>query len=232
VLLDNELVSDKCAELLLKSLEIGYYRSLFEWFTQPSLVDWKKVSALEKLKIITGIVPDISVDYKLDLIKFPLSDLSNEAFLSSERSCSEETCKKSFPVLFRFKDFLSREQLVTLGTLLLAGTNQTRNFLMAWFKLKPKVELVLELVLARDLEGDKDNFTEVAMAYLLTNDFGLNTEQKIKLCSHPETRLRRLCIIKLEAKEDADRKILEKMLQFEKDLENRKLLRQKLAIKG
>ena len=230
VLIDNELINVKCAESLLQNLELSF-KALIDWFNESSLVDWKQLNSLYKLKIVAGTLPELPADYYLDLIKFPLSELSHESFNRVETMCVEDSCKKSFPVIFRFKDLMRREQLVSLGSLILAGTQPAKQFVTAWFNLKPNPNLVLELVLARDLDGSKDVFTQMAISFLLAREFNLTTESKIKLCSHPDSRARRLCLIKLDPKLSNDRKILERSLEFETDEDNKKIIKQKLAVK-
>ncbi|MCS6893803.1 MAG: hypothetical protein NZO16_04475, partial [Deltaproteobacteria bacterium] len=218
-----------CQDALFNSLSAS--TGLKEWFAGSTLVDWKNVSVDNKLMITLGLSPqNLDQTYLLDLIKFPLNEISNKAFEASEKLCTNDICKRSFPVLFRFKEDLSREQLLTLGSLILSSEREQNRYVATWYSLNPSPNLVLELLLARDSLAKDDPITFFGVSFLLTRDFNVSFPQKVKLTTHRDPKIRRFGVLKLDPTIEEDKSLLNKLKDIEDDHENKKLIMEKLRL--
>ncbi len=201
-----------------------------QWFDRNTVVDWKNFNTEEKLKLLLGSLSNnLDLTFYLDLIKFPLQDVSTKSYEIVESRCPNAECKKSFVVLLRFKETLTREQLVTLGSLLLQQEIEG-NFVATWFSLNPPLNFVIELIIARDKLVSEDAITLYGLSYLLASDPPLTLEQKIKICTHKDPAIRKYGISKLDVNKPDDFSLLERLSQIEAIDENKELIKRKLQL--
>lgn len=229
---DSNLFAPECVQPVFESI-VTVYPALGQWFRSNTLVDWESVSFSEKLQLCLGYLPaSLPAQYSQDLITFPFQEIAAQAFDLAEKKCSDVLCRRSFPVIFRHKQTLTREQIYSLINLLYTDKREIKQYAPIWFSLKPSPNAVLELVLARDSLADEDPITFFAISYLLVHDFSVGLGDLIKLTTHKDPKMRRLGILKADPGREDERKLLQRLSSVEDDRENRRLLREKLALAG
>ncbi|MCX7952449.1 MAG: hypothetical protein N2654_02280 [Deltaproteobacteria bacterium] len=227
---DRDMIPEVCYGEFFSGLSSSSV-NLTSWFSGNTLVSWDKIDAKNKLILTLGLyVKGLTADYYLDLLKFPISEVAERAFEEIEKSCKNSLCKKSLLVLYRYKDTLSREQAVTLGSLVFNDTGFAAKYMPVWLSLAPPPNVVLDLILARDTSSDEDPVLFFSLTYLLTKEFSLNLNQKITMVTHKDPKVRRLGIIKLNPFTQEEKKLLLRLKEIEVDRENQSLIKQKLEL--
>ena len=203
-----------------------------KWFSEGSLVDWSKVEASHKLKLMLGAWPsgDFSIEHLCDLLTFFDDRISGKAadFLSTGRKNSAlEAVTK---LITQKKILLERSQAGSLALALSLSEKASHLFLSKWFSFKPKAEVVLTLLKAVKNKTGSERISIEAARYLSRLDWKPTRDALVMLSNHSEPLVRAIAYSKLDVDNSQERLILEKRRALEKDKGLKKRLAEKLAL--
>lgn len=165
----------------------------FAWYESNKILNsWKDIKKTIKILILSGTIPEgvLSLEYHFDLGKHfdPLivaaSGNTLESILPKEQT-------SFYQELFQQKENYSRDQV----TFLLMALKQKKNIRGAlidqWYQnTKPRADLVLKLVLAREKpQKEEDYFSFYGARYLKNNKTSFTPEEKAKMSKHHEKQL-------------------------------------------
>lgn len=226
-------LNEKDAEVIWKHLEkTSFGKKAHDWLESDSLVQWKGVSYLEKLAVLTGrsLPEKLTVPQLASLLGAPfITDDRFQLAKQLERNTGRKGFQPFFEVLL-YDESLSRAQIVSLVSALDVTGEATFAFLEKWFETNPAPESVLKLLLATAEIGPFDAFDIEAARYLKRHgDWKANENELKVLANHPEPLARGLAYSRADLKIAAERSILEERLGIESATSLKKFLKEKLG---
>lgn len=222
------LASQMLATLRDRGGEIG---QVLSWFDIDALGLWSKAKSSDKLRLLLGEVPSsgLTLSHYADLLTFPLPAVRGKsAEIISTRLVKTES-KELLVVLAGGQNRLSRDQTVALLSALALEPSKRSPFVVAWFELKPSVDMVLLVLLARSNVDSSDLFNLEAARYLRKAQWTATPEMLQIMARHPEPLARSLAYGRLTTRDPAQKAILQKRLSEETDPGLLKVLTAKLS---
>jgi hypothetical protein len=216
---------------LLTSQGIG--STLTQWFEQPSLVSWKGLPKLARMRIVLGNVssmPD-SFEELADLLTFPRTSVRDFAV----------TRLKGYEVYVPFEEMLkllsspsqntlTRAQTISLLASFSAQAEVAHAFIAQWFSSKPAPQMVAQLLTLHTIRKKLDPFQVQAAQYLTENRTQIEFTEELltKLSVHPESLARALAYLQLSIDNPKHRSILKKAVELEGNKRMKKDLQERL----
>lgn len=209
----------------------GELGQVLSWFDIDALGLWTRAKSSDKLRFLLGEVPTsgLTLSHYTDLLTFPLPAVRGQsAEIISTRLVKTES-KELVMVLAGDQNRLSRDQTVALLSALALEPSKRAPFVVAWFELKPSVEMVLLVLLARSNVDSTDLFNLEAARYLRKAQWTATPEMLQIMARHPEPLARSLAYGRLSTRDPAQKAILQKRLSEETDPGLLKVLTNKLS---
>jgi hypothetical protein len=221
-------------EVLYKILESrdGPGRLLLEWFTQPTLAQWKEVRPLDRLKIVLGQIPPniTSFEQLVDLLTFPRNTIRNQVVLLLKKENKLRASPNLIPFLADSRaSGLTRAELISLLAAITGTGDFSESLLNEWFKQTPSPSLVLKLLTLYQGAEEIDAFQLQAAKYLTSNREKITPtdEDLTKLSLHVEPLARALAYSFLNNENPSHRLIIEESLKQERVPRLKKALQNK-----
>lgn len=224
--------NDAAATQLLVTLRDrgGEFGQVLSWFDIEDLAKWSRLPSQDKLSIVLNQLPrDLSQAQYADLLTFPLPGVREQAAAALKQRFFKDADTNLLLTLSGEGNRLTREQTIAIVSALTLEPSKQVPFIAAWFGLKPAPDTVLLLLLARGGYDSTDTFNLEAARYLRRSQWSATTDMLKLLAQHPEPLARTLAYVRLDPKDDEQRKILQARISAEKDKGLLKMVMAKLS---
>ncbi len=188
----------------------------FDWFFEPSEVDWKEVSAIALLELSAGkpSFDSLSLEHELDLLSFPKAPIRQVVSAKLESRFGVEI-KPVLKVIEESNQKLTRSQIVTLVSALAYKGQYSRSYISLWFASNPDPQVTLDLLMARNRLDTNDFFNLEASRYLADKDWDASFNTLKQMSVHLEQVARALAYSKMDPTDKEQLKFLRKMSNIE-----------------
>ncbi len=205
------------------------------WFRSDAAADWVGLSRKDQLLISNGILPEtVSGIQLIQLLAYPREDIRIAVGGRLLSYSSNKRLQNIIALLGTNNTKLNVSQISSLFGILKSKQNEMASLANIWFKTKPDISTVLEILIARKNEEENDAFNFAASQYLSNNlsQLKLSVEDAQTLASHKEALARAMAYKTLNASDPKQRSILEIALLKEGDENLKKFLEEKLKSKN
>jgi len=224
--------NDTAAAQLLATLRDrgGEFGQVLSWFDIEDLAKWSRLPSQDKISIVLNQLPrELSQAQYADLMTFPLPGVREQSAAALKQRFLKESDTNLLLTLSGEGNRLTREQTIAIVSALTLEPSKRVPFIAAWFGLKPAPDTVLLLLLARGGYDSTDTFNLEAARYLRRSQWRATTDMLKLLAQHPEPLARTLAYVRLDPKDDQQRKILQDRISAEKDKGLLKMVMAKLS---
>jgi serine/threonine protein kinase len=204
----------------------SHYTPLLYWFKEDVLEIWNKISSIEILFLLNGVIPQDLEDFEnlIDLTQYPLNTVRQSAILKTANIL------QSGPYTAKIVDFLKvyakrfrREQIITLLALIKESKGQDQKQqiqdMKDWLSTDPDPRGVAEFTVAFSFREDLADINLAIAKYLSSRKkpLLLPFETIRKLVIHPEPLVRVVAYSLLNPIKNNERQILEQASSVEPD---------------
>ncbi|MCB0319161.1 MAG: hypothetical protein KDD56_10440, partial [Bdellovibrionales bacterium] len=139
-----------------------------KWFKDELLFNWNKIPAENKFKLMLGIWPteELNLEQLADLITFPNESIANRAANILIEKADKTALAEVIKLIVSKKIELERSQVSSLILSLSLPENVSHQYLVKWFSVKPRVELVSKILLAIDKKEGSERLSIESARYL------------------------------------------------------------------
>ncbi len=208
----------------------GVISKALAWFKEPGLDLWKKVPALDRLKLITAVIPtDLTDEQFADLLRFPVESVRRAAQEALYAHHHNDDFLRALSFLSSPDSKLTRLQTISLVAAINAGADKRDAYVSTWFRSNPDAISVLALLVIRRNVVKDDTFNFEAARYVAQRQLRVPFETIKVLAGHPEALARAFAVSQLDTNKAEQRALLQNMATVEPNENIRELIKGRLA---
>lgn len=207
-----------------------FFADAMQWFADNDLPGWEGVISREKLFILAGVPPVVSLNFEQygDLLRYPVESIRNDA-ADHIRKIVPGRFDAVLDYLATAENRLSRYQTIALLAALQVKGETGVGYLTAWFRTDPPAEAVVSLLLAQPESEEVEPFTIESVRFLKSREWSVTLRQLDQMARHKEPLVRALAYARLDPQDPSQLALLIDASKREENARIREQLIKKLA---